>query len=125
MPALKLAQLQYEADTWKRVLGFMVEENIHLKNRLSEVLRNGFNKSLLEEVENFQTRFVREDEMIGLLRNEVVELDKLLVKELFEDGNTCREADNRMRKLRGNIKNAENQFGRLKLEFNSYLSENI
>ncbi len=125
MPELKLKQLQYEAETWKRLLGFMVDENIHLKNRLSEILKDRFDKNLLDEVESFQSRFVKEDEMIGLLRNEVAELDKLLAREIFEDGSLIHKVDKKLKTLRSNISNAEKQFGKLKTEFNSYLSENI
>jgi regulator of replication initiation timing len=125
MPELKLKQLQYEADTWKRLLGFMIDENIHLKNRLSEILKDRFDKNLLDEVESFQSMFVKEDQMIGLLRNEVAELDKLLVREAFEDGTIIKQVDRKLKKLRDNINNAEKQFGKLKTEFNSYLSENI
>jgi regulator of replication initiation timing len=125
MPELKLKQLQYEADTWKRLLGFMIDENIHLKNRLSEILKDRFDKNLLDEVERFQSRFVKEDQMIGLLRNEVAELDKLLVREAFEDGSIIKQVDRKLKKLRDNINNAERQFGKLKTEFNSYLSENM
>lgn len=125
MPELKLKQLQYEAETWKRLLGFMMDENIHLKNRLSEILKDGFDNNLLDEVETFQSRFVKEDELIGLLRNEVAELDKLLVREAFEDGAIIKQVDRKLKKLRDNIQNAEKQFGKLKTEFNSYLSENM
>lgn len=125
MPELKLRQLQYEVDTWKRLLGFLSEENIHLKNRLSEILKDEFDKNLLEEVENFQTRFIKEDELIRLLRNNVSELSKLVVREAFEDGVLAREIANKLRDLRAEIKDTERQFGKLKSEFNSYLSENI
>lgn len=125
MPELKLKQLKYESDTWKRLLGFMMDENIHMKNRLSEILKIGFNKNLLDEVENFQSRFIKQDELIGLLRNEVAELDKLLEREIFEDGKIFNEIDRKLMKFRNNIINAEKQFGRLKLAFNNYLSENI
>jgi regulator of replication initiation timing len=125
MPELKLKQLQYEAETWKRLLGFMTDENIHLKNRLSEILKDGFDKNLLDEVEGFHSRFVKEDEMIGLLRNEVAELDKLLVREIFEDGSLILKGEKKLKTLRNNVSNAEKQFGKLKTEFNSYLSENI
>lgn len=125
MPELKLKQLQYESDTWKRLLVFMMDENIHLKNRLSQVLKDKFDKNLLEEVESFQSNFLKEDDLIGLLRNDVAELDKLLVREIFEDGKIIKEIDGRLNKLRNNIITAERQFGKLKSEFNSYLSENM
>jgi regulator of replication initiation timing len=125
MPELKLKQLQYEADTWKRMLGFMMEENIHLKNRISQILKDKFNENLLDEVEAFQSSFIKEDEMIGLLRNDLAELDKLLKREVFEDGMIIKNVETKLKKLRHNIKNAEKQFGKLKMDFNNYLSENI
>jgi len=125
MSELKLKQLQYETETWKRLLGFMTDENIHLKNRLSEILKTNFDHSLLEEVETFHSNFIKEDERISLLKNEVTELDKLLVREIFEDGTIIRKVGSKLKRVRNNIKNAEVQFNRLKLDFNNYLSENI
>ena len=125
MSPLKLKQLQYESDSWKHLLGFMMDENIRQKNRLSEILQNGFNRNLLEEMENFQTRFINEDERIRLLRHELVELDKLLIREIFDDGKIIKEIDGSLKKIRAHINVAERQFSQLKTEFNSYLSENI
>ncbi len=125
MPELKLKQLQYETDTWKRLLGFMMDENIQLKNRISQILKDRFDQNLLEEVEGYQSSFVKEDELIGLLRNDIAELDKLLQKEVFEDGMIIKIVEGKLKKIRNNIKNAEKQFGKLKMEFNNYLSENI
>jgi hypothetical protein len=121
MPVMKLKQLQYENETWKRLLGFMTDENVHMKNRVSEVLVNSTDKSLLEQLEGFLNRFIKEDERIGLLRNQAAELDKLLVKEVFEDGRTMKEAVAKLEKIRGNIKTAEKQFASLKVEFNNFL----
>lgn len=85
MPELKLKQLQYERDTLKRLLDFMIDENGHMKNRLSEVLQDKFDKNLLKGIEFFQSTFLKEDELIGLLRNDFAELNKLLVIEIFEN----------------------------------------
>lgn len=123
MPEFKLSQLQFESDTWKRLLGFMTDENIHLKKRLSDILNEEFDKVMLEEAENFQARFLREDSLISLLRNEIAELDNLLVKEVFEDGVLKKEVYKRMRRMRNNIKNAETKFKKLKSEFNNYFLE--
>jgi hypothetical protein len=125
MPKLKLKQLVHEADTWKRIIAFMVEENIILKNRLSEILQEGFNTELLNDVELFQNRIIREDSMIGLLRDQMQELDKLLVREVFENGKIIRLVERNLDKLRNNIKNGELEFGKLKEDFNRYFSENI
>lgn len=125
MSALKLKQMQFETDTWKRLVGFMMEENIHLKNRITDILKNDFDNSLLDELENFHTRFIKEDERIALMRNDAAEMDKLLTREIFEDGMIIRQVKHKLRRLRDDILIAEKQFSKLKAEFNSYLSENI
>ena len=125
MPEVKLKQLQYESQTWKRLLSFMMDENVHLKNRLSEILKNSFDRNLLEEIENFQNRFIKEDSWIGLLRHDVVEFDKLLERDISEDGQVAPEINSRLNKLRNNIINADKEFDRLKTEFNSYLLEKV
>jgi len=121
----KLKQLKHECDTWKRQLCFMREENVYLKTRLSEVLKDGVADNLLEEIELFQNRFTSEDDAIGLLRNEVVELGKLLAKEMFDDGFTKKKVDSKMNELRNNIAVSERKFTRLKSEFNNYILENV
>src|SRR6478672_10328077 len=99
MQDLKLKQLEYEADTWKRLLSFMMDENIHLKNRLSEFLRHTFAKNYLEEIENFQSRFLKQDELICLLRNDLAEVEKLLVREILVDGKILDEINRKLNKL--------------------------
>lgn len=125
MARLKLKQLQYESDAWKRLLGFMTDENVQLKNRLSEILRDDFDSSLLDVLEIFQTRFINEDNMIGLLRNEISEYDKLLIKGNIIDGHLKNEVLTLLKKMRNNMKYAEVESGKLKRDFNSYITENI
>ena len=83
----KINQLQVEVNTWKRLLNFFRDENVYLKNRLSEILKNGFDRKLLEEFENFQTKFINQDEVISFLRNDIADLDKLLLNEKLRDRN--------------------------------------
>lgn len=125
MPALQLRQLQFEADTGKRLLAFMMDENVRMKNRISEILKADFDKNLLDELENFHSRFIKEDELISLMRNDAAEMDKLLLREIFKDGKVIREVKIKLKKMRDNLLDAERKFGKLKAEFNGYLSENI
>lgn len=120
----KVIQFQYESDTWKRLLAFMMDENIHLKQRLSQVIHQQTDKSFLADAEDFQTRFLKEDHHIGLLRNEVADFDKILVHEVFEDGLIFKQLLRRGKRIRENLRNAEEQFNKLKREFNNYLLEN-
>jgi regulator of replication initiation timing len=120
----KLKQLQYEIDTWKRLLGFMIEENIHLKIRLSEVLKNKFDHNLLEEVEGFYNKIINEDDLFLLLRNEINELDKLFDNIIFKEEDVLIKANRKFKRFRNNINATEKQFGKLKMNFNNYLLEN-
>lgn len=121
MPDHKLKQLQYEADTWKRFLGFMMDENVHLKNRLSEILRNDFDNKHLDTIADFQGEFIKEDQLIGLLRHEVAELDKLLTKADLEDWQLINLVQEKIGKVRLNISNAEKKSGELITAFNKYI----
>lgn len=125
MPELKLKHIQYETNTWKRLLGFMQEENVHLKNRLSEVLKDKFDNNLLEEVEVFQASFIKEDELISFLRNEVAEIDGELLKDIFVDGKMNKGLEKKLVRLRKNLTIAEKRFDKMKLAFKNYLAQNI
>lgn len=125
IPEMKLTQLQYESNTWKRLLAFIIDENVQLKYRLSDVLKNNFDKQLLVELENFQSDFVKEDDVVGVLRHDLAELDKLLVAQALEDAKKMIEIDNKLKRIRNNINTAEKQFSQVKFEFLNYLSENM
>jgi len=120
----KINQLQIEVNTWKRLLNFFKDENIYLKNRLSDILKNGFERKFLDEFENFQTKFIKQDEVISLLRNDTAELDKLL-NGYLNAGIIDESVDKKLAHLRNNMANYERQFFQLQLNFNTYLAENM
>ena len=122
---LKINQLQVEVNTWKRLLNFFSDENVCLKNRLSEILKNGFDRKLLEEFENFQTKFIKQDETITFLRNDIAELDKLLLNNKLGIGINEYTIDRKLEHLRKNIANSEGRFFQLQLNFNTYILENM
>jgi hypothetical protein len=121
----KINQLQIEAKTWKRFLNFFRDENVCLKNKLSDILKNGFDRRLLEELENFQTKFIKRDELFGVLRNDIAALDKLLLNQNFKLGINYDMIAKKLEHIRNNMYNTEKQFLLLQLNFNTYLSENI
>ncbi len=125
MSELKLRQLQFESDGWKRMIAFISEENINCKNRISEILKKDFNTELLGSLEHFQTGFLHEDSRLSLLRNEVAEFDQLLVREVFGDGQIINNVKKKMKRIKNNIAAAENAFSQLKSDFNNCLSEQL
>lgn len=78
-------QFQTKIDAWKQLLKSRMDENVLLKSRLSDILKNNFDQSLLEEIEEFQTRFIKEDELINSLRRDVNDLDHLLYSKMYEE----------------------------------------
>lgn len=126
MPHSRLQQLQFEIDAIKRLLASMMDENVHLKNRIPEILKNSLENKMLGKVEIFHNRFIMEDDLIGLLRNDVALLDKLLqVQKVMEDETSVHDIGKKIRKLSFNMENTENQFIKLKADFNVFLTENM
>ena len=122
---LKIKQFKYETSTWKRLLGYMQEENIHLKNRLSDVLKERFDKKMLDDVEIFQNNFIKGDDLIGLLKNELADIENSLLTDIFVDKEINKNIEMRIKKMRINIDMAEKNFTRINNDFNNYLSENL
>jgi hypothetical protein len=124
-PLPELQQLQYEINTCKRLLDYRMEENIGFKNRLSEILEYRFNNYLLEEVERLQSRFIKQDEIINLLSNELSDAETLLAGQILVNGKIIPAADKKLKRIRKNMVTAEKWFRRTKTMFNHFLTENI
>ena len=125
MPAGRIKQLLSESDTSKRLLSFLMEENVHLKNRLSEILKNDFNASLLPRLENYQNSFVHTDTTVTLLRNEVAGFEKLLSIAAHEKGYADKNLEDQLKLVRHHIIVAEASFRSLQSSFDHYLSKNL
>ena len=121
----KMEQVKIESNSWKRLLDFFMEETVHAKNRLSDILSNGFDRNLLDELEDFQSQYIKQDEVISLLRHEIAELNKLLLNENQNNGINRDLIERKLENLRHNLSNSERRFCDLQLEFNRYLSKEI
>jgi len=112
-------QFQYESDAWKRSLAFLLEENLILKHRLAELIReNRMLSDLLDVAEEYQNRFIRNDEIINLMRLDIAGFDKLLIKDIYEDGSLMKGLIRKQKKLRREFKMLEVAFNELKTQFN-------
>jgi len=122
-----MTQLQHQSETWKRDLGFVMEENIALKNRLAEIISDGkVTPAFLDRMERYQNDFVAKDETLRLILTEIKEWDKLLVKEQYLDGT---EINGKLiavqKRLSRAIESFMNEFNRLRFDFNNYMSETL
>jgi hypothetical protein len=125
MPAPTITQLQSETATWKRLLSFLMDENIHLKNRLAEILKEGSGTSLLAKLETFQTSFIYTDTLVGLLRNDVQEFEKKLLTDGITEQLINKNIAGRLQRMRRNISAAERTFNQRQTAFNDFFSENM
>ena len=125
MQDLKLLQLGYEIETCKRLLNFITDENVHLKNRLSAVLKDNFEKNMLEEMDNYLSKFVAQDELINLLKNDISKIEKQLWGKIHEDGEIMKDIYLGLRLLQSNILTTVELFIKLSEDFNNFLSERL
>ena len=120
----KIEQFRHENETWIRTLDYMQQENIYLKNRLAAIVKNDFDKRLLEQVEYFQNSFLNKDAIIALLRHDIAKQDQVIDTEWASEG-LDKKWLSKQEKLRVDMDKMEKEFGRLKYEFNSYLADKL
>lgn len=118
-----LSQYRYESETWKRYLQFIQQENNFLKTRLSQVLQHDTDVEFLERAEQFQNKFLSEDETVHLLRQDVHEIEKMLLANYAETQAAPAELLKKFNKLSQDMETVERNFYKLKTEFNSFVSE--
>jgi hypothetical protein len=119
-----LQQFRREAEAWKRLLEFLQSENVHLKTRIAEIAADDLPEELLSEVENFQNRSIRKDEMIGLARLQVAGFRNQLSEENVQFINI----ENILqvhKSLKDHIEILELGFNKLKSDFNHYLKQKL
>ena len=113
-------QFQTEIEDWKKILNSRMDENALLKSRLSDIVKNNYDQNLLEEIEEFQTEFIREDELINSLRRDVNDLDNLLYSKMFEEGKMEKSFETKMDQLGRDISNSVTRFRILQSAFDDF-----
>ena len=119
----KFIQLKHEAETWQRLLGFMAEENNYLKLRLAEVVNLSRDMQLVTAMESYHQRLLTQDVILEQLQIDNRELEKLLNRELFEDGPLEQVVYKKLRNVRKDMHRVEQLFSQLKLDFNQFLTD--
>lgn len=114
-------QYRQEQAGWLRSLNFLLQENVFMKNRLAEAIRNDERSKLLEKAEYFQGVFLDKDAVLLLLRRDIYAQANLY--ESLNRGNGTEILADGQRKLRNDIAKMEKEFSSIKLYFNNFLSE--
>ena len=120
IPEKDLKQFQVKIESWKQLLNSRMEKNILMKSTLPQILKNNFDQNSLEQIEEFQTKFISEDELIHSLKREIHDLDKVLSIGIFEDQKTQRLFDLTMKNLDDDIGNSTTMFRILKSAFHDF-----
>jgi len=122
----KIKQFQYESDAWRRMLAFLLQENAILKTRLAELVHeNEVSPDFLEMAEQYQNRFIQNDQIMNFVRSDVSELDKLLTRNLHEDGLIIKAIARKQKKLRKELTTLETIFNEIQIQFNNHMAETL
>lgn len=114
--------IQRESDEWKKTLELLLLENAILKNRLAEVVNaSAVTDHFMAKAEEYQNRFMQKDDIINLMRQDITEFDKLLLRGAYQHKDVLRAIIQQQRKLRGELTLLESTFSNLKVQFNDIL----
>ena len=120
----ELSRILLQNDTWRQALKHLESENISFKTRLADILATELPKGQLENLEFFQTRFLKMDDQITLLRHEIRECQELL-DQLLQTNDVLTRIIDLHKGLQEKIFSLHENFYRLRTDFNSYLSDSF
>lgn len=116
----ELCEMLHQNEAWREILKQLENENIFFKTKLTDILTTDLPKVQLAHLEFFQSRFLKMDSRIGLLRHEIREYTILLK---LQTGSLEQEFLNRYKNLRENIFSIRESFQLLRADFQDYLSD--
>jgi hypothetical protein len=115
-------QIMRKIESWRQLLAYLQVENTAMKTRIAEIVSWEIDRDLLAELENFQTLFLRNDELIALTRTELAMMKRLVLNEFSENG-ILERSMRAEQKLDKEIGILEQKFNTLKKEFSYWLTE--
>lgn len=124
-PSLKLQQFRFELDTWKRQTELMMETNIHLKNTVAGILQNDYSNFHLEDLESYVNKFLKEDELIAILKNEIAAFERLAGVAGNNEFTDIVDMDLRLRFIRNDVLDTKIKFDILQTGFYTFLIKHI
>jgi|SRR5690606_34842631 len=110
-----IGKYTYEINAWLRTLDYLQQENIYMKTRLAETMKDQVNSATLEKAEYYQSAFINKDTVIAFLRQDILQFQE----------NNIPEAEARERKnvLQADMQKMEKEFAKLKFEFNDFIQK--
>ena len=120
----ELNRILLQNEAWRQELKHLESENISFKTKLADILATDLPKGQLENLELFQTRFLKMDDQITLLRHEIRECQELL-DQLLQTNDVLRRIIDLHKGLQEKIFSLHENFNWLQADFNSYLSDSF
>lgn len=79
------SDLHNDQREWLNGLAFYKEDITILEHRLEDIVRRNNKAEVLAQVEHFQNRFIREREVIDVLRHDIKQEENMLEKEMKDN----------------------------------------
>jgi len=111
---------QTELRSWQKRLDILQQENVLLKNKVTELIKEGTDTLVLEKIEFYLSIFLDKDTILALLRHEVAGLQHEIDRN-FEP-QVQHAVDAKKERLRQDIGKMELEFYKLKTEFTDYIA---
>ncbi len=120
----QLMEMKSEHDQWQNKLKFYRDEIKQFNNHLEGVANPGAPKDVMATVEHFQNQFIRQREVLDIIRHEFKEHENLIEK--LENTNVAGAEEN-IQKLhnvqREKLDQFEKIFHEIRGEFNLFLNQ--
>lgn len=117
-------QIQYECDFFKHLTRYVADETTGMKNRIAEVLKEDFDRGMLDGIEYFQNECMKTDEIVGIIRNDITQLNGYL-SDKEQLLNNRKQIQNVRSALSQKALTVEMRFQELQVEFNTFLFDNF
>jgi translation initiation factor 2 beta subunit (eIF-2beta)/eIF-5 len=119
-----LDQFRKEAEEWRKKLQRLQGESIGLKTIIVEKVGPDINKLTLDNVETLHNKLMQKDEMISLLKFDIITFSNMIENESIKDGQMTKLVLME-KKMSTEIETLERRFDQLKADFTQLLSDKL
>lgn len=120
---LLVNQFRRENEGWRQTLEFLIEEDIILKEGISEVLKNMIqtDDGVLKKLEHFHNLLIKQNDTVRLLRTGVADMGEKINLDYYFETDLSNSITRIQRILRNQMEKVELEFLKLKFDFNDYI----
>jgi hypothetical protein len=121
-----ISDLHFEHKVWLNTLQFCKDEISIFERRMGELATRNTNSTLLAELEHFQNQYIRQREVIDVLRHDIKQHENFLEKESLEHPTAIdRRSFTDHTELRNQMETFEKLYRELKDEFYRWVAKSM